>query len=148
MEILGVISHQICPGRHFKNNCHLSAFSHMSWWFAEICTLHFLPFFLKKKKRFFFFSCRPFKSLHQICYSIASVLCFGVFGWEACGILAPWPGFEPTPLTLVGEVLATGPSGKSLHCIFLIWTHVPILPPVFPLILEARFCFKIFFCLF
>ena len=32
----------------------------------------------------------------------------------ACGILAPQPGIEPTPPTLEGEVLTTGPAGRSL----------------------------------
>ena len=40
----------------------------------------------------------------------ASVLCFG---HEACGILAPQSGIKPTPPTLEGEVLTTGPPGKS-----------------------------------
>ena len=43
---------------------------------------------------------------------------FGFFGHEACGILAPWPGIEPTPTALEGEVLTTEPPGKSLHCLF------------------------------
>ena len=38
---------------------------------------------------------------------------FWCFGHEACGILAPQPGIEPTPPALEGEVLTTGPSGKS-----------------------------------
>ena len=29
---------------------------------------------------------------------------FWFFGCEACGILAPWPGIEPTPPALEGEV--------------------------------------------
>ena len=28
---------------------------------------------------------------------------------EACGILVPWPGIEPMPLALEGQVLTTGP---------------------------------------
>ena len=39
---------------------------------------------------------------------------FWFFGQEACGILAPPPGIEPTPPALEGEVLTTGPPGKSL----------------------------------
>ena len=27
-----------------------------------------------------------------MCYNIASVLCFGFLGHEACGVLAPQPG--------------------------------------------------------
>ena len=41
-----------------------------------------------------------------------------VFGLEACGILAPQPGIEPTPPALEGKVLTTGPPGKSLNPIF------------------------------
>ena len=52
-------------------------------------------------------------SLYWICYNIASVLCFGFFGCEACGILAPWPGIKPTHPALESEVLTTGPPGKS-----------------------------------
>ena len=33
----------------------------------------------------------------------------GLFGHEACGILVPWPGIEPTPPAIEGEVLTTGP---------------------------------------
>ena len=45
------------------------------------------------------------------------MFCF--FGREACGILAPWPGIEPMPPALVGEVLTTRPAGKSRDlCIF------------------------------
>ena len=40
------------------------------------------------------------------------MFCF--FGHEACGILAPQPGFE-----LALEVLTTGPPGKSLEYRFL-----------------------------
>ena len=39
---------------------------------------------------------------------------FWFFGCKACGILAPWPGIEHTPLALEGEVLTTGLPGKSL----------------------------------
>ena len=42
---------------------------------------------------------------------------FWIFGCEACGILAPQPGIEPTLPALEGEVLTTGPPGKSLRSI-------------------------------
>ena len=49
------------------------------------------------------------------------MFCF--FGCEACGILAPQPGIEPTPPALEGEVLTTGPLGKSLsQC----WPHIAL----------------------
>ena len=51
-----------------------------------------------------------FKNLYWIHYNITSVLCFG---WEACEILAPWPGVEPKTPALEGAVLTTGPPGKS-----------------------------------
>ena len=35
-----------------------------------------------------------------------------VFGYEACRILAPWPGTEPESLALEGEVVTTGPLGS------------------------------------
>ena len=37
-------------------------------------------------------------------------------GHKACEILAPQPGIEPVPSALEGEVLITGPPGKSLVC--------------------------------
>ena len=36
------------------------------------------------------------------------------FGLKAYGSLDPWPGIYPTPPALEGEVLTTGPPGKSL----------------------------------
>ena len=38
-------------------------------------------------------------------------------GCEACGILALWPGIEPTPLELEGEILTIEPTEKS-HKLF------------------------------
>ena len=59
-----------------------------------------------------------FKSLYWICYNIASLLCFiFFFDCEACGILTPQPGTEPTdPPTspLEDEALNNGLRGKSL----------------------------------
>ena len=49
-------------------------------------------------------------NLLQYCFCIM----FWFFGHEACGILAPRPGIEPSPSALEGEVLTTGPPGKSL----------------------------------
>ena len=51
-----------------------------------------------------------FLSFYQICYNIASALCFGFFfDQEACGILAP----QPIPPALEGEILTTEPPGTS-----------------------------------
>ena len=44
---------------------------------------------------------------------------FWFFSHEACGILAPTPVVEPIPPAVKGEVLTTGPPGKSLHFITL-----------------------------
>ena len=44
---------------------------------------------------------------------------FWYFGQEACEILAPWPGIEPTPPALENEVLGTGLQGKSRLFLFL-----------------------------
>ena len=44
---------------------------------------------------------------------------FWCFGHEACGILIPQLGIEPAPTALEGEVLTTGPPGKSLFSVFV-----------------------------
>ena len=41
----------------------------------------------------------------------------------ACGILVRWSGLEPMPSALQGEVLTTGPPGKSLSTILTFWKH-------------------------
>ena len=37
------------------------------------------------------------------------------FGCGAYVILAPWPGIEPVPSALEGEILTPGPPERSLH---------------------------------
>ena len=37
---------------------------------------------------------------------------FWFFGWESCGIFAPWAGIQPTSHELEGEVLTTGLPGS------------------------------------
>ena len=49
--------------------------------------------------------------LNLLQYCFCCMLCF--FGLEACGILAPLPGIEPVPPALEGEILGSGPPGKS-----------------------------------
>ena len=46
---------------------------------------------------------------------------FWFFGCEACGILGLRPGIEPTPPALEGTVLTTGPPGKSLGVVFVVF---------------------------
>ena len=56
----------------------------------------------------------------RICMEFIKVLCvfsFLVFGHKTCGILAPKPGMEPTPLALKCEVLTTG-SGEVIVIFF------------------------------
>ena len=58
-------------------------------------------------------------SLYWICYNVASVayvlfLFFFFFYHEACGISAPRPGIEASPLALEGKVLGTGSPRKCL----------------------------------
>ena len=38
-----------------------------------------------------------------------------IFGHKTCGILIPWPGIESSLHALGGEVLTTGPPGKSIQ---------------------------------
>ena len=62
-----------------------------------------------------FFVLKSLLHLLQYCFCFM----FWFFGHKACGILAPWPGIKPTPPALEGEVLTTGPPGKSLWFWFL-----------------------------
>ena len=68
-----------------------------------------------KHLKVFFFWCGPFLksllSLLQHCFC----LMFWLFGHKAYGILAPWPGIEPAPPALEGEILTTGLPGKPLE---------------------------------
>ena len=58
------------------------------------------------------------------------VLCFVLLACsQACGILASQPGTEPTPRALEGQVLTTGPPGKS--------------PWIFSLLHSITGCYKI-----
>ena len=50
--------------------------------------------------------------LNFLQYCFCFMFCF--WGHETCGILAPWPGIEPAPDALEGEVVTTGLPGKSL----------------------------------
>ena len=70
---------------------------------------------------FFFlkiFWCGPFLksllNLSQFCFCFM----FWLFDPEACGILVPQPGIYPTTPALEGDVLTTGPPGKSLTILF------------------------------
>ena len=62
---------------------------------------------------FFFFWCGTFLKVFVEFLTILFILCFGFFGSEVCGILAPQPGIELARPALEGKVLTTGPPGKS-----------------------------------
>ena len=66
---------------------------------------------------FFFFWCGLFffKPLLNLLQYHFCFMCFGFFGCEVWGILAPWPWIEPEHPALEGKVLTPGPPGKSLH---------------------------------
>ena len=51
-------------------------------------------------------------------FQYCSCFLFWFFSNEACGMLALWAGIKPIPPALEGEILATGPSGKSLLASF------------------------------
>ena len=64
---------------------------------------------------FRFFSCGALlKSLWNLLHYCFCLL-FRFFGPKVCGILAPHPGVEPIPAVSEGEVLTTGPRGKSFY---------------------------------
>ena len=99
------------------------------WWFfsllmqmnfpepSQVTALHpwklVLSDFLSSSS-FFFNWCELFlkslQNLLQYCFCFM----FWVFGCEACGILAPWPGIKPAPPALEDEVSTAGPPGESL----------------------------------
>ena len=83
--------------------------------FIFIEPLHLLEYHL-----FFFFlfflMWTIFKVFIEFVTLLLLLLCFGFFfffGRKACGILAPQPGIEPATPALEGDVLTTGPPGKS-----------------------------------
>ena len=61
---------------------------------------------MNKNNRNFF---KVFIELITYCFCFM----FWVFGPKACGNLAPQTGIKPAPPALEGEVLTTGPPGKS-----------------------------------
>ena len=56
-------------------------------------------------------------TIFEVFIEFVTICCFCFMFWffvhKACGILAPWPGIEPVPPTVKGEVFITGPLGKS-----------------------------------
>ena len=126
-SLCALISESVCSAGN-TSRIQLSSSSSLipSWskplfltWTTELASTHFPSFIFLftyfLKFFFFFFWCRPFlkKRLYWILYSTAHSFMFCFFGHNSCGILTPWPGIEPTPSALEGEILATGPPKKS-----------------------------------
>ena len=83
------------------------------WGRKESDTTEQLNWTLFKVFYFLLFWCGPFfKSLlYVLQYYFPSMLWF--LGYEACGILAPWPRIEPALRALEGKVSTSGPPRKS-----------------------------------
>ena len=72
----------------------------------------------------FFFACGSFLKSFLNLYNDSLCFMFWCFGHETCGILAPRLGIKPSTPALEGEVLTTGPSGKSplmLVIVYILW---------------------------
>ena len=68
---------------------------------------------------FFFLLWMIWKSLLNLLHHCFCFLCFKFFlAVRHVGLLAPWPGIEPTSPALEGEVLITEPPGISLRILF------------------------------
>ena len=50
-------------------------------------------------------------SIFKVVIEFVAIFTFWLFGHEACGILPPWPGMEPTSHALEGEVFFFGGGG-------------------------------------
>ena len=97
--------------------CFLNCRTLYIFWEPVFC--HYMYWLLYKYpifKIFFDVDCslKSLLNLLQYCFCFM----FWFFGYEAHGILALQPGIEPTPCALEGTVLTTGPTGKSLRCLF------------------------------
>ena len=76
----------------------------------------FLSLFLFQFVCIYFY--RPYFKVSVQFVTICFCFMFWLFGHEACGILAPQPGLEPTPLALKGKVSTSGwPSKSQCVCI-------------------------------
>ena len=69
--------------------------------------------------------------------SVTILILFWFFGHEACGILAPQPGIEPTSPVLEGKALTTGLPGESQVDYFFFFN-------LFMAVLGLRFCARAF----
>ena len=99
------IKYSVFPWLNFQ--CSLGTCPH--WWKISVqgtCTIYFFC-------RFFLMwtILKPLLNLLQYCFYFM----FWFIGQKASGILAFWPGIEPTPHALEAEVLSTRLPGKSLY---------------------------------
>ena len=99
----------------------------LNWthWFMYLKHAELVLLFLR-----FFFLYRPFFKVFMEFVTIL-LLFYVSWGHQACRILAPWLGIEPTPPALEGKVLTTGPPGKSGPCtnfkpMNIVLTHSPV----------------------
>ena len=77
--------------------------------------VHFSPYVLFVV--FFFWYgpfLKPLLNVLKYCFSFM----FWCFGQETWSVLAPWPGIEPIPPAVEGEILSSGPPGKSVYYFF------------------------------
>ena len=86
-----------------------------------LCESCLANFFFKN----FFFMWTSFKGFIEFVTILLLFYVFGFFGHEACRILTPWPGLQPAPPALEGEVLPTdlqgGPLLGKLRLVFRMW---------------------------
>ena len=76
---------------------------------------------------------------------VMTLLLFYFFFWffdhKVCRILVPQPGIELALPALEGEILTSGPLGKSLHC-FLKFVPLTIFYPPFQMALPTLLCYS------
>jgi len=59
---------------------------------------------------------------------LLSILCFGFFGLETHGVLAPQPGTKLAPSALENKALTTRLPGKFLFLLYIIFKLLSIFP--------------------
>ena len=84
----------------------LTTYARVYFWALYSIPLVYMSVFMPRPH---FFS-KSLLNLLQYCFCF---MFWFIFGRKACGILAPQPGIEPVPPALEGEVLSTGPPGRS-----------------------------------
>ena len=91
--------------KHQTQICWIRLFCNIQWKILHPFEIFFFKDFFWRGPLFY----KSLVNLLQYCFCFM----FWFFGHEARGILAPRPGIKHAPPTLEGEVLITGPPGKS-----------------------------------